>query len=54
MSRGSYDQRKAERASSARASVGKAFDSKPADKKATAAKSLWQLYLQQAVLLLVL
>jgi len=38
MSRGSYDQRKAERASSARASVGKAFDSKPADKKATASK----------------
>jgi hypothetical protein len=37
MSRGSYDQRKAERASSARASVGKAFDSKPAPKKPVAA-----------------
>lgn len=37
MSRGSYEQRKAERSSSARASVGKAFDSKPAAKKPVAA-----------------
>lgn len=34
MSRSSYEQRKSERSASARASVGKAFDSKPTTKKA--------------------
>lgn len=37
MSRGSYEQRKAERSSSARAGVGKAFESKPSAKKPVAA-----------------